>query len=222
MPPEPRVLNLFPTPLWIVDLDPAARERINGAILERLNKRIGARAPAPPGGTLQSETDVHTMDEFADLFTQCAAAVEAVLDFLQVDYRHFEITGSWLNINPPGGINTPHTHPNNFLSGVYYVQTAKGADRIFFTDPRPQASVIMPRVRRRTVYTGNEVSIDACDGRIILFPAWLNHGVPANRSNRDRISVAFNVMFSDYTKEMSAPQWTGPLKLRRANDSRIP
>jgi hypothetical protein len=30
--------------------------------------------------------------------------------------------------------------------------------------------------------------------RMILFPSWLQHFVPINTSNQDRISIAFNVM----------------------------
>ena len=28
---------------------------------------------------------------------------------------------AWMNINPPGGFNAPHTHPGAHWSGVYYV-----------------------------------------------------------------------------------------------------
>jgi Putative 2OG-Fe(II) oxygenase len=38
-----------------------------------------------------------------------------------------------------------HMHPNNCLSGVYYVQTQEGADSITFMDPRSRAFVIARR-----------------------------------------------------------------------------
>ena len=31
--------------------------------------------------------------------------------------------------------------------------------------------------------------------RLILFPSYLTHHVPVNKSNQNRISVAFNLMF---------------------------
>jgi uncharacterized protein (TIGR02466 family) len=31
----------------------------------------------------------------------------------------------WANINPPGGYNRAHTHPNSLWSGVYYVKDSK-------------------------------------------------------------------------------------------------
>lgn len=44
-------------------------------------------------------------------------------------------------------------------------------------------------------------------GELLLFPSWLQHSVPANRSDRTRISTSFNLMFSPYTESMSKPLW---------------
>ena len=88
------------------------------------------------------------------------------------------------------------------------------ADGIFFSDPRPQATVVRPTVKQETMYTGNEVTMDVKEGRLILFPAWLSHGVRPNRGNRDRISVSFNVMFPDFTEEMSKPLWSPTVRLK--------
>ena len=62
-------------------------------------------------------------------------ASKSVLDQIEIDYRSFVITGCWANINPPGSPHNPHTHPNNLLSGVYYVQAPEGADSICFHEP---------------------------------------------------------------------------------------
>lgn len=41
----------------------------------------------------------------------------------------------------------------------------------------------------------------------LLFPAWRPHSVDPNRSDRTRISISFNVMFSSYAEELSKPLW---------------
>lgn len=210
-----KVHNLFPTPIWVVDLEPAVYEPLNRGILANLESLIGERPAVRAGGTLQTDNDLHTFEAFADLTARITGAVEGVLRFLEVDYENFEITGCWANINPPGGINTPHMHPNNYLSGVYYVQTGVGADSIFFSDPRPQASMILPRMKRENIYSGNEATIEAKPGRMVVFPSWLYHGVPANRSQQDRVSVSFNAMFSSYTESMSPPRWKPTVRLKR-------
>jgi hypothetical protein len=50
---------------------------------------------------------------------------------------------------------------------------------------------------------------------MVVFPAWLVHGVPANRSDRDRISMSFNVMFPQFTEIMSPPKWKPSVRLKR-------
>ena len=44
-------------------------------------------------------------------------------------------------------------------------------------------------------------------GRLLVFPAWLQHSVSASAAECERVSVSFNVMFTDYTRAMSPPLW---------------
>ncbi len=103
---------------------------------------------------------------------------------MQVDYRDFAITGCWANFNPTGGQNSALTHPNNYVSGVYYVRTPAGADAIEFTDPRPGATAFMPRAKQLNRFNGNRMTVQVKPGRIVMFPAYLSHSVPANRTQR--------------------------------------
>jgi uncharacterized protein (TIGR02466 family) len=102
-----------------------------------------------------------------------------------------------------------HSHPNNFLSGVYYVQCDAKANVIRFYDPRPQSEVIMPPRLRQNVYNANMIELETKPGRLVLFPAWLKHDVPTNLSERERISVSFDMMFPQFTETMSMPLWKG-------------
>lgn len=216
--PKTHLQNLFATPVWVIDFEPAVYQPLNARIIRHLDSLIGMRPAVDVGATLQTDHNIHEFDEFADLVVQINKGTAAVLEFLDIDYKKFEITGCWTNINPKGGVNKPHIHPNNFLSGVYYVQTQPGADSIIFSDPRPQASVVLPPNHSENAYSGNEVSFDAVEGRLIVFPSWLTHGVPANRSDRNRISVSFNIMFSGYTDTMRKPSWSPSVTLKRQSD----
>jgi hypothetical protein len=150
----------------------------------------------------------------------------AALAFLDLKNRDFDITGCWANINPTGGLNSPHTHPNNFLSGVYYVSLPANSGQIVFADPRPQAASILPPAGKWNKYVGNEIKLEVkagrmvifpawLAGRMVIFPAWLVHSVPVNRSPEERISVSFNLMFKDFTENVSKPLWTGTAPIHR-------
>ncbi len=208
------VKDIFPTPIWVADLDPAKAAALNQRLAGEIYRLTEPRAPVPIGGTWQTDPVLHQRPEFAEFTRLVQQAARAALDFLKIKYNGIEITGCWANINPFGGQNSPHLHPNNFLSGVYYVALPDDVGQITFGDPRPQAQMIMPKAKSWNKYTGNEIKLETKPGRFVLFPAWLVHSVPVNRSDKHRVSISFNVMFSDFTAEMSAPLWKGTAALR--------
>ena len=103
-----------------------------------------------------------------------------------------EITGMWCNVLKPGETHQPHTHSNNFLSGVFYID-ADNTSGITFQDPRPGANVILPRKKVDHIDNASLLHYKAKTNRIIIFPSWLVHWVPINRSTKDRISISFNI-----------------------------
>src|SRR5262249_10108038 len=117
------------------------------------------------------------------------------------------ITGCWANINMPGAGHRLHNHPNNYLSGVYYVRTQAGADTINFLDPRPQTAIVRPPVTELTAESTEQVLVTGRGGVLLVVPAWLQHAVDLNRSDHSRVSLGFNVMFSAYAEGMARPSW---------------
>lgn len=203
------VKDLFPTPIWVADLEAGLASRLNAELKATIHALTQPRPPIPVGSTWQTSPMLHQLDQFREFTGLVRSAGLAALKFLDVKHQRFEITGCWANINPPGGLNSAHTHPNNFLSGVYYVSLPGGAGQIVFGDPRPQAYGILPQTNNWNKYVGNEIKLEVKEGRMVLFPAWLSHSVPVNRSTQERISVSFNIMFTDFTDAMSKPLWTG-------------
>jgi uncharacterized protein (TIGR02466 family) len=106
------------------------------------------------------------------------------------------IGNMWANINPPGGYNRPHLHPNSHFSGVYYIKAPKNSGQIVFNEPRSTAHMVMPRRKEGEPpsHLWREVRVNPLEGRIIIFPAWLWHCVEPNESNDIRISVSFNFL----------------------------
>jgi uncharacterized protein (TIGR02466 family) len=134
-------------------------------------------------------------------------AAEAALGYLKIDDDAIEITGCWANVNAPGAGHRMHSHPNNFLSGVYYVKTQAGADTVNFHDPRVQTDIMRPPVTELTADNTDQVVVKVSNGTLLVFPSWLQHSVDANRSDAERISVSFNIMFPSYGDRMSKPLW---------------
>ena len=130
-----------------------------------------------------------------------------MLEHLKISYRAFEITAFWANISMPSAEHRMHCHPNNFLSGVYYVATHEGADTINFHDPRSQTGIIKPPVTKLTAENVDQVVVTVKNGTFLVLPAWLPRSVDANGSGKARVSISFNIMFSSYAEELSKPLW---------------
>ena len=140
-----------------------------------------------------STTDMGEKPEYQLLLTELIRMQQEVYEKEHLD-RQPKLGNMWANINPPGGMNQPHIHPNALFSGVYYVKSNPKAGRLKIYDPRPGAQINMPT--RKSGDPGRDLwrdaNIEPIPGRIIMFPAWLWHSVEPNQSNDIRISVSFN------------------------------
>ncbi len=140
-----------------------------------------------------STTDMGQKPEYQQLVTELLRMQKEIYANEHID-RHAILGNMWANINPPGGLNQPHIHPNALFSGVYYVKSQPNCGRLKVMDPRPGVQFIMPT--RKPGNPGKDmwrdVNIEPVVGRIIMFPAWLWHSVEPNKSNDIRISISFN------------------------------
>jgi uncharacterized protein (TIGR02466 family) len=201
------VIPMFPTLVWKTQLKAEFHGALDAKILAALE---GLRRGLPvlgPGQGWQSEQTLHEREEFRDLVSCACKVAKSVLHFLKIGHDAFEITGCWATILAKGAAHRVHTHPNNFLSGVYYVRTQLGADSINFHEPRSQAGVIRPPVTALTAENTDQVVVKVTNGTLLVFPSYLEHSVDANLSDEERISISFNIMFSSFTEKLSKPLW---------------
>lgn len=141
-----------------------------------------------------SNVNMHSMPEYKklvdilfemqhEIYNQEALASEPVLGNM------------WANINYQGGYNAVHIHPNCLWSGVYYVKAPKLSGNLYFEDPRTMSLMTLPkRTQPLPINLRRTIEVEPKEGRVIMFPAWLNHGVNPNDSDEIRISVAFNFL----------------------------
>jgi uncharacterized protein (TIGR02466 family) len=202
------VIPMFPTFVWKIQLEAQLQKQIDTKVSAAL-KRLRAASPSlTPGHGWQSIQTLHTRAEFRELVFCVRQAVTATLQFLRIGYNAFEITACWATVLAPGAEHKAHYHPNNYLSGVYYLRTHRGADTINFHDPRNQTGVIRPPVRELTNENTDQVVVRVKEGTLLVFPAYLRHSVDANAGEQERISISFNIMFSAFTENLTKPLWS--------------
>lgn len=107
----------------------------------------------------------------------------------------------WANISPPGALNMSHAHPGVLWAAVYYcdmgVAAGEEAGALILEDPRfPLPQARMPGFRvigADGQPQGHEKRLETQRGDIVLFPAWLRHGVTPHKGSGERISIAMNI-----------------------------
>ena len=148
----------------------------------------------------QTEPDLHTKPAFEIFSARVLDMSKEILETLDYAVEDIAITDMWGNVLQKKEAHPPHTHSNNFLSGVYYLHSDKAAGIMFF-DPRPQSDVITPRKTKKNHNNSNLISYKSETNRIIMFPSWLQHWVPQNISNNKRISIAWNIQLKGQVGE---------------------
>ena len=198
--------KLFSTPLFSFEVK--GHETINPALIEegrRLQAKNEGASKSNKGGW---HSKGNLFDEKASCFTLLSVMAETAVkqatrrigktDPDSLDMKLF----AWMNINPVGTYNAPHTHPGAHWSGVYYVSQPDveddNAGRIEFLDPRSD----LPNWRILNARAFNpKRSLKPQPGEMILFPSYLVHWVYPNVAESERISIAFNATFSKKQKK---------------------
>jgi len=202
---EPRVRQLFPTPL--IEFDLAQSDALNHALMSV----IRARQASAPGISRSNYLGWHSDSEMLKWGGE--AAKKLGLETLRLCGRFTQDVGlktnepryemgleMWANVSPPGASNQMHAHPGALWSAVYYVDDggdpAGGA--LALLDPRfPMSRMYAPDLifgDTPETRPDNIVHCAPTPGRLLIFPAWLMHGVAPHAGPRERISIAMNVL----------------------------
>ena len=140
-----------------------------------------------------SQTDMNHRKEYEPLIKELFQMQNEIIEEEHLDIKP-RLGNMWANINPPGGYNNSHIHPNSLFSGVYYIKAQPNSGRLSVMDPRPGVQQFMPTRKKGKLprELWRETYYEPIPRRLIMFPSWLWHKVELNQSNDIRISVSFN------------------------------
>ena len=195
----------FPTMVFQYDVENS--EDLNKTLLELIyrEREQGVavnKSNTAALGSWHSATALHKNRAYEPLLTEVDAALGRISE--QLNYatdQILKVTSMWSIINPPGNGNRAHVHPGSLWSGVYYVQASDSGGKIEFIDPRTVLIMNQPKYedkKKRPRECWTKVTYKPVAGRMLIFPAWLYHGVDPNLSKKtgragDRVIMSFNI-----------------------------
>lgn len=99
----------------------------------------------------------------------------------------------WINVNPPGSYNYAHIHPGAQLSGIFYVKVPLNSGAIVFDNNLAQLN---PLSQFMDDQGSDYHEVNPVEGQTLIFNSYVQHSVNINKSNENRISIAFNILLS--------------------------
>lgn len=196
---------LFETPIVLAKFKGADMllEDLRQVIKKRQTEDDGMRRSNVGGW----HSDTHMLDwggpaakTLADKAIAMAKRMSAFADASHDDFDWW--CQMWANVSGKGAWNHMHIHPGNLWSAVFYVDLGGAPDgaeggAFYFEDPRfPIAA--MHNTRFRFIDSNGksqpwQPELAPSPGDMLMFPAWVRHGVRPYAGDRERISIAMNV-----------------------------
>ena len=105
----------------------------------------------------------------------------------------FSVTGAWSIRLSAGGLHTDHVHPRGWLSGVFYVDVPPEVSASGAQGRAGWLRLGRPGIRTQPELPA-EFHVQPLPGRLVLFPAYMWHGVETFDSASPRITIAFDAL----------------------------
>tara|TARA_B100002019_G_C21185271_1_gene555867 strand:+ start:96 stop:740 length:645 start_codon:yes stop_codon:yes gene_type:complete len=102
----------------------------------------------------------------------------------------FAIPNSWCTKTEKGQMSVPHVHKNYYMSGVLYLQDGCCIE---MQNPLFKANPFVLDVEELTPFTSQSSLFYPQKNSFVIFPAWLEHGIPRWERDEDRYSIAMNI-----------------------------
>ncbi len=188
--------SLFPTPIYY---DFVADNDVIRYHIDKIIDRVKFSMKKEWGNTHYLSTDFgpgsnpNVLEEYK--LTKLTKEIDRHLgnycSELNFEKREYSIM-SWITKFEKGNYGHVHHHSHVDISGVYYYKTNGDDGDLFFESPNPHldTSQCYENLSQSWVHKPME-------GKIILFPGWIRHGIQTNSTDNIRMSLSFNIKFKD-------------------------
>lgn len=190
---------LFPVPVYKFDY--VLDQKSNTVIIDRIKEiestdttDISLKYCKGSYTTFYTRTDILEEQCLRDLKKFFKSSVEQAHTHCGLA-GELEFTQSWASINRKYSYHEQHHHCPNIWSGVYYVQAQEDDAQICFVN----SNIINSSwpYKSEKIYNNelnsSQTTCRVTNGMLLVFPSYLQHKVSQHMTERERISIAFNM-----------------------------
>ena len=188
---EPHIMQFFPTPVYSI-LDNLIVEKMLPIAKKYLSDKSELTNAWNYKNTYKPDVglEIHDdMKEFSDYIINKAREFTDILGF-QPDNWKLNIFASEMT---KGDHHGSHPHPNCIYSGILYLQVPEKSSPLMFIDPRNHAKFVLPRVKEYTHLNSPVAVVTPLPGLFLMWNSWIEHMVPPNETDGQRITLVFNL-----------------------------
>ena len=116
-------------------------------------------------------------------------------DVLQMEYKEFFLTESWLNISDKGGYQKIHNHSNSIVSGTLYLKSEENHPPLEFKKQKMEHEPFISlteHYKEGNPNTASAVAFPCTQDTMLVFNSHLYHGHDENKVESERIGLAWN------------------------------
>lgn len=184
----------WPTPIYYIDIP---IDVVNFILIEQEVKNHRdidtGRIRSNRGGYQSNDVNIANYCEIKKLYSFTESCFQSCHQEWGIkDQISYKISNTWININTKEHFNMPHIHPSAVFSAVYYVKCSLDHPPLTFESTSAQNFLLSSISNPSSKYTYSHIHYEVKVGRLIIFPAWLNHYVDKQVSDDERISISFN------------------------------
>ena len=185
------IIDIFKTSIYKTSLENKEYIDYFYNLIEEQKKINNSNYISNVGGfQTKSFTKVENKNIYNDVF------INPALEYMKQFNKIYNVILSdfWINSNNKNDYNLLHNHSTSNISGVYYIKVPKNSGRIVFQngDLSKMSNKNQYYFDNANFYSRYFFSVKKYD--LILFSSDTFHYVEPNRSDEERISVAFNLI----------------------------
>ncbi len=189
-----KLYTLFPVPVHVIDVGnfDSIRNKLIQYVYDEMERDPKGVVISNRGGWQSRPFDINKPNIL--LHSTIAKAVSRIPYFKEGTISKIH---GWMNINRLGDYNRNHSHPGCDMSGILYLKSSEKSGNVVFDSPYAFSSwkelKYYTEEFRKMINYHNSFRFYPIEGRMIVFPSHFNHFVEENKSDQDRISIAFNI-----------------------------